>query len=193
MNLKLPAISGSVLFCAVDEPPCLRVRMASCWSVCLVIERRANRRGFHTEARRHGAWVLCGGCASASPRLRVRMASCWSLCLVIERRANRSRVSHEGTKARSLGSDVVDVCVLTISINFNPASLLFLSRESTMNHKKATTGISRGFALNYIRQVNGGCHIGWRPLTSCRPCHPCHPCRPCLASQELRCLLQERR
>ena len=73
-----------------------------------------------------------------SPRIRVRMASCWSLlCLVIQRRANRSRVSHGGTKARSLGSDVVHVSVLTISINFNPASLLFLSRESTKNPKKA--------------------------------------------------------
>ena len=83
-----------------------------------------------------------------SPRLRVRMASCWSLlCLVIERRANRSRGSHGGTKARSLGSDVVDVCVLTISINFNPAALLFLSRESTMNHKKAPTDFQSGLCF----------------------------------------------
>jgi hypothetical protein len=86
--------------------PRLRVRMASCWSLlCLVIERRANRsRVSHggTKARSFGSvrWMT-----SVSPRLRVRMASCWSLlCLVIERRANRSRVSHGGTKARSFGS-----------------------------------------------------------------------------------------
>jgi|GEM_PF-6465550 len=62
------------------------------------------------------------------------MASCWSLCLAIERSANRSRGSHgtqghnKGTsersdtqptgeaQARSLGSDVVDVCLFGYSI-----------------------------------------------------------------------------
>ena len=60
--------------------------------------------------------------------------------LVSEHRTIKSRVSHGATsehrdtqptgeaKARSLGSDLVDVCVVTTSINFNPASLLYLSR-----------------------------------------------------------------
>ena len=90
MNLKLPAISGSILLCSVrwmslrvSASPCEKWRRASLscvWS----LSAEPTGAGFHTEAR-------------------------------------------------SLGSDVVDVCVLTISINFSPASLLYLSRESTMN------------------------------------------------------------
>ena len=64
--------------------------------------------------------------------LRVSASPCENgvvlvFCVVIEHRANRSRVSHEGTETRSLGSDVVHVSVLTTSINFNPASLLYLT------------------------------------------------------------------
>jgi len=41
--------------------------------------------GFHTEARRHGAWVLC------------------CVVWVFEHNANRCWVSHGGTETRSLG------------------------------------------------------------------------------------------
>ena len=39
------------------------------------------------------------------------------------------------TEARSLGSDVVDVCAVTTSMNFNPASLLYLSCTMTKAQK----------------------------------------------------------
>ncbi len=44
--------------------------------------------------------------------------------------------SFRAARSTSRISDVVDVCVVTISNNFNPASLLYLSRYSTMNQKK---------------------------------------------------------
>ena len=74
---------------------------------------------------------------SVSPRLRVRNG------VVLVFVSSHSALSQqEQGFTRRMGSDVVDVCVVTTSMNFNPASLLYLSRTMTKAQKIGSSSIT---------------------------------------------------
>ena len=92
-----------------------------------------------------------------SPRLRVRNG------VVLVFVSSHSALSQqEQGFTRSMGSDVVDVCVVTTSMNFNSASLLYLSCTMTKAQKIGSSSITRGETILSLM----GRLFGWGGSTS---------------------------